>query len=257
MDLTLQIEKLKNNPRLPDHVGIIMDGNGRWAKKRGLPRVAGHHSGIDSVRRIVEFCGELGIKALTLYTFSQENWKRPATEVSALMKLLVTTLNKEIRDLMQKNVRIMCIGNLDDLPAKTGDSMRKAIVDTRPNTGLILNLALSYGGRAEIVDAVRAIAAKVKDGTIDPQQITSNTISAHLQTADLPDPDLIIRTSGEFRISNFLLWQIAYAEIFVTNTLWPDFDRADMVEALENYLGRERRFGKVTEQLKTDDALPL
>jgi undecaprenyl diphosphate synthase len=170
---------------------------------------------------------------------------------------LVTTLNKEIRDLMQKNVRIMCIGNLDDLPAKTGDSMRKAIVDTRPNTGLILNLALSYGGRAEIVDAVRAIAAKVKDGTIDPQQITSNTISAHLQTADLPDPDLIIRTSGEFRISNFLLWQIAYAEIFVTNTLWPDFDRADMVEALENYLGRERRFGKVTEQLKTDDALPL
>lgn len=246
---------LENHPNLPAHVGIIMDGNGRWAKKRRLPRIAGHNAGIDSVREVVEACGEIGIKVLTLFTFSQENWKRPLMEISALMKLLVTTLNREIRELKKKNVRITCIGDLEDLPEQTQESMREAIVNTRNNTGLILNLALSYGSRKEIKRAMIEIAEEVSSGKMRPDEIDETVISAHLQTAGLPDPDLVIRTSGEFRISNFLLWQIAYSEIYVTDKFWPDFRKPDLFEAISDYLKRERRFGMVTEQLYTKSAL--
>ncbi len=246
---------LINHPNLPTHIGIIMDGNGRWAKKRRLPRIAGHNAGINSVRDIVEACGEIGIKVLTLFTFSLENWKRPKREVSALMKLLVITLNREIKELMGKNVRITCIGDLDDLPEMTRFSMMEAIEMTKNNTGLTLNLALSYSSRKEIKSAVIKIAEDVLAGKLTPDQIDENLISMCLQTSDLPDPDLIIRTSGEFRISNFLLWQIAYAEIYVTKTLWPDFHRSDLFEAIGNYLKRERRFGMVTEQLYSKSSL--
>jgi undecaprenyl diphosphate synthase len=244
------IDEIKQHPNLPRHIGIIMDGNGRWARKRGLPRIAGHHAGIETVRKIVQICGELDIKVLTLYTFSQENWKRPPMEVSALMKLLLTTINREIKELMKKNVKIICIGSLEDLPKKTHESMRNAIEKTADNKGLILNLALSYGSRDEIRRAIIEIAQKVQAGSIAPEDINDTVIAQHLQTKDLPDPDLIIRTSGEFRISNFLLWQIAYAEIYVTKVFWPDFHEADLINAIENYLCRERRFGKVTEQLQ-------
>lgn len=246
---------LSNNPNLPTHIGIIMDGNGRWAKKRRLPRIAGHNAGIDSVRDIVEACGEIGVKVLTLYTFSLENWKRPKKEVSALMKLLVTTLNREIKELMRKNVRITCIGELEDLPEMTRFSMMEAVEMTKNNTGLTLNLALSYSSRKEILTAVKRIAEDVLAGKITPEEINENLIGMSLQTSDLPDPDLIIRTSGEFRISNFLLWQIAYAEIYVTKTLWPDFRRSDLYEAIANFMKRERRFGMVTEQLYSKTTL--
>ena len=246
---------LQNHPNLPRHIGIIMDGNGRWAKKRRLPRIAGHNAGIDSVREVVEVCGELGIEVLTLFTFSQENWKRPLNEVSALMKLLVRTLNREIRELMDKNVRITCIGNLDDLPGDTTYSMMDAIEMTKENTGLTLKLALSYGSRKEIKNAVAGIVEDVVSGKIAPDQIDESLISDYLQTSELPDPDLVIRTSGEFRISNFMLWQIAYAEIYVTNTLWPDFRTPDLYEAINNFVKRERRFGMVTEQLYTKSSL--
>jgi undecaprenyl diphosphate synthase len=246
---------LGDQPNLPKHIGIIMDGNGRWAKKRRLPRIAGHNAGIDSVREVVEACGNVGIKVLTLFTFSLENWKRPLFEVSALMKLLVKTLNREIRELMEKNVRITCIGDLEDLPTETQLSMYEAIEMTKDNTGLTLNLALSYGSRKEIKTAVSKIVEKVMTGKITPDQIDEQLISDHLQTSGLPDPDLIIRTSGEFRISNFMLWQIAYSEIYVTNTLWPDFRTPDLYEAIRNYLKRERRFGMVTEQLYSQSSL--
>jgi undecaprenyl diphosphate synthase len=249
MQLNHREELLKGNPNLPRHIGIIMDGNGRWAKKRRLPRISGHNAGIDSVRRVVNACGELGIQVLTLYTFSHENWKRPRFEVSALMKLLLNTLNKEIDELIEKDVKIKCIGNIERLPEDTRDSLREASQLTENNSGLILNLALSYGSRQEIADAIKKIANRVRDGLLDPEDINDDVIRDHLQTADLPDPDLVIRTSGEFRISNFLLWQIAYSEIFVTKTLWPDFQKKDLFEAIEDYLKRERRFGMVTEQL--------
>ena len=242
---------LKNHPNLPRHIGIIMDGNGRWAKKRGLPRIAGHNAGIETVRQMVEICAELNIAVLTLYTFSQENWKRPRWEVSALMKLLVNTINKEIEELIEKNVKIISIGKLDDLPDFTRKSMCNAIELTKNNKGLILNLALSYGARNEIREAIIKIARKVYDGGLKPEQIDEKTINDHLYTKGIPDPDLIIRTSGEFRISNFLLWQIAYSEIYVTKTLWPDFRKTDLFKALQNYLSRERRFGKTTEQIKS------
>ena len=249
MDLDHTEELLRSNPNLPKHIGIIMDGNGRWAKKRRLPRIAGHHAGIESVRRVVKACGNLGIQVLTLYTFSNENWKRPRFEVSALMKLLLNTINKEIDELIENDVKIKCIGNIKRLPEATRNSLLHAIRLTENNTGLILNLALSYGSRQEIAEAIRNITQKVKQGLLNPDDINDDVIRNHLQTAGLPDPDLVIRTSGEFRISNFLLWQIAYSEIFVTKTLWPDFDKKDLIVAIQNYLKRERRFGMVTEQL--------
>lgn len=248
-----ELEKLiEKGTKLPRHVAIIMDGNGRWAKKRGLPRVAGHNEGIKSVRSVVDTAGHYGVKVLTLYTFSKENWLRPRREVSALMKLLVNTLRKEIEELMEKNVRLQAMGNLEDLPDTAHEQLIFAIEKTRHNTGLVLNLALSYSGRQEIITAVRDIAHKVKSGLIQPQEISEQVFAAHLSTFDLPDPDLLIRTSGEIRVSNFLLWQLAYTEIYVTKTTWPDFRKQEFCDALINYLNRERRFGKVSEQVIHD-----
>lgn len=245
-----EIEKLvSGGAKLPQHVAIIMDGNGRWAKMRGLPRVAGHNEGIKSVREVVEAAGNLRIKVLSLYTFSKENWFRPKQEVSALMKLLVSTLRKEIDELIEKNVQLKAIGNIEDLPESAYQELLIGIERTKHNTGLILNLALSYSGRQEIVDAVREIAQKVKAGILQPEEIGERVFSAHLHTYDLPDPDFLIRTSGESRLSNFMLWQIAYTEVYVTKTLWPDFRKEDFYEALLNYLTRERRFGRVSEQV--------
>jgi len=234
---------------LPEHIALIMDGNGRWAKKRRLPRVAGHREGIKSVRAIVETAGELGIKAITLYTFSTENWKRPASEVSALMKLLVSTLKKELKDLQKKNVKLNAIGNLNDLPKKVKEELLDGIEKTASNTGLIVNLALSYSSRIEIIDAVKNIALKVENKELSINDISESTISSHLYTSTLPDPDLLIRTSGEMRISNFLLWQLAYTEIYITNTFWPDFRKEEFYKAVLDYFKRERRFGKISEQI--------
>ncbi|RJP80920.1 MAG: isoprenyl transferase [Candidatus Zixiibacteriota bacterium] len=229
--------------KIPHHIAIIMDGNGRWAKQRSLPRIAGHREGINSVREIVRVCGELGVKILTLYTFSSENWRRPRQEVSALMRLLLVTINREVADLNRNNVRLTVIGRINDLPEKPRQGILNGIEALKNNTGLNLNLALSYGGRQEILDAVRDIC---RQGL---QEVTEQEFSRHLYTADIPDPDLLIRTSGELRLSNFLLWQLAYTEIYVTEVLWPDFRRAELVKAILAYQGRERRFGRVSEQL--------
>ncbi len=246
----IELENLKfNGAKLPHHVAIIMDGNGRWAKKRGLPRVAGHNEGIKSVRAVVEAAGDLEVKVLTLYTFSKENWFRPKTEVSALMKLLINTIRREIDELVEKNVQMKAIGNIEDLPETAYRELLFGIERTKHNTGLVLNLALSYSSRQEIIDAVREISQKVKAGLLQPEEIGEQVFSSHLHTYELPDPDLLIRTSGESRISNFLLWQVAYTEIYVTKTLWPDFRKDAFYDALLNYLTRERRFGRVSEQV--------
>ena len=234
---------------LPRHIAIIMDGNGRWAKKRGLPRVAGHREGVRSVREIVEACGELDIQVLTLYTFSTENWRRPKDEVNALMRLLIQTLRKEIQELMKNNVRLMAIGQLDTLPDAARKEFLEGIEITKSNTGLILNLALSYGSREEIVSAIRSIARDVSQRKLDTADIDATLMDARLYTAGLPDPDLLIRTSGEYRISNFLLWQIAYSELYISDIFWPDFRRKELYAAIEDYQRRERRFGKVSEQI--------
>jgi undecaprenyl diphosphate synthase len=235
---------------LPEHIAIIMDGNGRWAKKRGLPRVAGHHEGVNSVREIVETCGELNIPVLTLYTFSTENWRRPQDEISALMALLVRTLRKEIDDLMKNNVRLTAIGKVENLPKMAAREFHEGIEMTRHNTGLNLNLALNYGSREEMLSCVRTIGQEILEGVLNPENISHDTIRAHLYTSGLPDPDLLIRTSGEFRLSNFLLWQLAYTEIYITDVLWPDFRRDALFQAIEDFQNRERRFGKVSEQVR-------
>ena len=245
-----KFEDLKNHSKLPRHIGLIMDGNGRWAKGKGLPRVAGHNEGVNSVQEIVEVCGELGIEVLTIYTFSEENWKRPSWEVSTLMQLLVTTINKQIERLVRQNVQIRTLGRLNKLPEITQRAMRLAMERTKSNTGLILNVALSYGGRQEITDAVRMIAQDVKHGKLEPEKITTQSISDLLETAGQPDPDLIIRTGGEHRISNFLLWQIAYAEIYVTQAAWPDFRKPQLLQAITDFINRERRYGMVSEQIQ-------
>jgi len=235
-------QSLKNLPR---HVAIIMDGNGRWARERGLPRIEGHRRGADSVREIVRACGELGIKYLTLYAFSIENWNRPKAEVTALMRLLEFYLKQEIPELNKNNVRLAAIGRIHELPQTAQQQLEKSIEALKNNTGLTLVLALSYGGRAEIVDAMRSIAREVKAGRLDVADVDEKVISRHLYTQAIPDPDLLIRTSGELRVSNFLLWQISYAEIYVTETLWPDFRKPQLLEALEDYGKRHRRFGRV------------
>jgi undecaprenyl diphosphate synthase len=246
-----KIEQLRYNPALPKHIGIIMDGNGRWAKKRGLPRLAGHNEGVNSVHDVVELCGELNIEFLTIYTFSEENWKRPGWEVIALMQLLVTTIEKHLQRLIEQNVVIRTIGHLNKLPDVTRRSMESAVERTKNNTGLVLNVALSYGGRQEIVDTFRSLNQKIQLGLLDPDDVDEQTISNELDTAGQPDPDLIIRTGGEYRISNFLLWQIAYSEIHVTKTCWPDFRKQQMVEALWDFVHRERRYGMVSEQIQS------
>jgi undecaprenyl diphosphate synthase len=230
---------------LPTHVAIIMDGNGRWAKQRHLPRVEGHRNGVESVRTIVRAAGEVGVKYLTLYAFSVENWNRPKDEVDTLMKYLAHFLKHEIPELNRNNVRLEVIGQIYRLPEFVQQQLKKTQAALARNNGLTLVLALSYGGRTELVDAVRSIGEKVKQGEIEPAEITEQTISQHLYTRGLPDPDLLIRTSGEMRVSNFLLWQISYAELVVTPTLWPDFRRPQFFEALEEYTRRHRRFGTV------------
>lgn len=227
--------------RLPVHIAIIMDGNGRWAKKRSMPRVAGHRAGVDPVRTSVETCARLGLDSLTLYAFSVENWKRPRAEVETLWRLLRFYLKHELNELMRNNVRFQAIGRIEQLPDIIRRDLQDTIDATAGNTGLRLNLAINYGGRAEIVDAVRAMVDKARRG--EAVEVTEESLSAHLYTAALPDPDLLIRTSGEMRVSNFLLWQIAYAELYVTETLWPDFSRADLLSAILDFQRRERRFG--------------
>jgi undecaprenyl diphosphate synthase len=241
--------------RLPAHIAIIMDGNGRWAKRRNFPRIMGHRAGVDPVRRVAETCAQLGIEALTLYAFSVENWKRPRHEIEALWRLLRHYLRRELPNLMRNNIRLLAIGRLDSLPASVQEELRFVMARTASNTGMRLNLAINYGGRTELVDAMKAVIQKARDeGTLDQLDISEQTIAEHLYTAGLKDPDLLIRTSGEMRISNFLLWQIAYAEIYVTETLWPDFSRMELLEAIFEYQNRERRFGGVASPASTEDA---
>ncbi|MDB6122723.1 MAG: Isoprenyl transferase [Pedosphaera sp.] len=228
---------------LPRHVAVIMDGNGRWAKQRSLPRVEGHRMGAESVRAIIRTAGELGIKYLTLYAFSVENWNRPKDEVDTLMKYLAHYMKTEFAELNKSNVRLEVIGQIHRLPEFVQKQLKKTQEGLSKNNGLTLIMALSYGGRTEIVDAVRSIATKVKKGEVDPAEITEQVVSDHLYTRKWPDPDVLIRTSGEMRVSNFLLWQISYAELVVTQTLWPDFRKAQFFEALEEYTRRHRRFG--------------
>jgi undecaprenyl diphosphate synthase len=234
---------------LPHHIAIIMDGNGRWAKKKSLNRISGHIKGVDSVREIVTACRELGIKVLTLYAFSIENWRRPQEEVTALMGLLKEYLLKEREEMVKNNIRLCAIGRLEDLPHDVRDTLHGTINKTRHCDGMILNLALSYGGRAEIVHAAKGIVSDLQKGKMKLDEITEQRFSQYLWTWGLPEPDLLIRTSGEFRISNFLLWQIAYTELYVTETLWPDFNREELLKAIADYQSRERRFGLTSEQL--------
>jgi len=238
---------------IPRHIAIIMDGNGRWANAKGLPRIAGHREGVRTVRKITEICGELNVKILTLYTFSSENWKRPATEVSALMNLLMSSLRKEVKDLMKNNVRFTAIGNINELEFNVQNELIDAIHKTKNNTGLNLNLALSYGSRQEILFAVKKLIDKVSKGEIKVDEIDESVFSKLLFTRNIPDPDLLIRTGGEFRISNFLLWQIAYTEIHVTDTSWPSFGKKELTEAIYEYQNRDRRFGKISEQFKVNN----
>jgi len=235
--------------RLPLHIATIMDGNGRWAKKKGALRVFGHKNAIKSVREISEGCAELGVKWLTLYAFSTENWSRPATEVSALMTLLVSTIRKETKTLMDNNIRLMAIGNTDNLPKECQKELQEAMKITADNDGMTLILALSYSGRWELLEAAKRLMAKAQAGELNPQSLDKATFEAELCTQGIPDPELLIRTSGEVRISNFLLWQLAYSELYFTEVLWPDFRREHLWEAIIDYQKRERRFGKTSEQL--------
>ena len=227
----------------PRHIAIIMDGNGRWAKERGLPRIAGHEQGAQSVRQVTEACVELGVEFLTVYAFSTENWKRPETEVAALWALLEHFVAQETPTLMKNNVRLTAIGRLHELPETCQRALQEAIAETAKNTATTLVLALNYSGRTELVDATREICAKIATRQLQPTEIDVETISRHLYTRDFPDPDLLIRTSGEMRLSNFLLWQLSYTEIHVTEKLWPDFGKAELRDAVEEYKKRQRRFG--------------
>lgn len=245
MSLLEQIDK----DRLPKHLAVIMDGNGRWAKEKGKLRVFGHQNGVLAVRDTVEGAVQLGIKYLTLYAFSTENWNRPKLEVMALMELLVSTISKETKTLMENGVRLNAIGNLNSLPERCLRQLHEAIEKTAGNTNCTLTLALSYSSRWEITEAAKTIASKVKDGKLKTEDITEELFAAHLNTADMPDPELMIRTSGEHRISNYMLWQIAYSELYFTSKLWPDFRREDLFEAVIDFQKRERRFGMTSEQL--------
>lgn len=248
MDLKASIDK--NN--IPQHVAIIMDGNGRWAKKQGEDRIFGHHEGVNSVREIVEACGEIGVKYLTLYAFSTENWNRPKEEVDALMELLVSSISMETPNLIEKGVRLKVIGDIESLPASCQTELQESIDRTSVNDRVTLILALSYSSKWEITDAVKKIAAMLEKGTIKAKDINPRLIEENLNTKDFPDPELMIRTSGENRISNFLLWQLAYAEFYFTDVLWPDFRKNEFFKAILSYQGRERRFGKTSEQISSN-----
>ena len=238
--------------RLPRHVAIIMDGNGRWATQRGLTRVTGHRRGRDSVNDVVEAARRLGIEYLSLYAFSTENWQRPRDEVAALMRFLRHFLAAELKKMMKNGIRLLAIGNLRKLPREVQAALRQTIEDTSHNTGMTVILAVSYGSREEITDAVRAIARRVRREELDPEDVDQDLVASHLGTAGVPDPDLLIRTSGEMRISNFLLWQIAYTEIYVTDTLWPDFREREFLDAVAHFQRRERRFGRTGEQAERE-----
>jgi len=240
--------------RLPRHVAIIMDGNGRWAKNRGQPRFAGHKAGVETVRRVVEMCVELGIDVLTLFAFSSENWRRPANEVGLLMDLFIMALNREVKRLKRNDVRLRIVGDRSAFPEKLQTRIVMAEETTAECGGLTLQVAANYGGRWDMTCAARSIAEQVRSGQLEPSAITEETVSGALSTAGLPDPDLFIRTGGEQRLSNFLLWQSAYAEIYFTDMLWPDFDRKALRQALEVFAGRQRRFGRTSEQTRADDA---
>ncbi|MEN8246037.1 MAG: isoprenyl transferase [Thermodesulfobacteriota bacterium] len=241
----LAVEAGLDPARLPAHVAVIMDGNGRWAKKRMLNRVKGHERGADTVRTVVRASRELGVSFLTLYAFSTENWQRPETEVNALMMLLKRFLKSESQEMRENNIRLNSIGEIEKLPDSVSTLLEETMQATQNNTGMVLNLALSYGARSEIVRMVRRLSAAVAAGDLSVENIDEETVSANLYTWNIPDPDLLIRTSGEMRISNFLLWQIAYSELYITNTLWPDFNRDEYIDILKDYQGRDRRFGKV------------
>ncbi|WP_260471988.1 isoprenyl transferase [Bacillus sp. HMF5848] len=240
----LTVHDIKQQP-VPNHVAIIMDGNGRWAQKRALPRIAGHHEGMKVVRKITKLANSLGIKVLTLYAFSTENWKRPKTEVDFLMKLPVEYLNTYLPELIEENVQVRVMGNLDALPAHTIQAVEQAIIKTSMNDGLTLNFALNYGSRDEILNAVKHIANDVREGILQDEQINEESFSSYLMTKNIPDPDLLIRTSGEIRLSNFLLWQLAYAEFWFTDVYWPDFREQHLLQAIDDFQKRGRRFGGV------------
>jgi undecaprenyl diphosphate synthase len=246
-DPARQIAVRLDPKRIPAHIAVIMDGNGRWARQRNFPRVMGHKAGVTSVRTVVETCAQLGVEALTLYAFSVENWKRPRHEVDMLWRLLRLYLRGELANLMRNDIQLVAIGRLESLPASAQQELEAVISKTSSNCGMRLNLAINYGGRTELVDAMNAMLENARlEGNLDALEITEESISEHLYTAGLKDPDLLIRTSGEMRVSNFLLWQIAYSELYVTETLWPDFSRTDLLEAISEYQSRDRRFGGLT-----------
>ena len=238
--------------QIPKHIAIIMDGNGRWAKSKGLPRFAGHKEGVSAVRRITEKCGQIGVKHLTLFTFSSENWNRPQTEVSALMTLLTGTLRKEIKKLNKNNVRFTTIGNISELPEKAQNEIRESIEFTKNNTGLNLLLALNYSGKQEIMNATKLIAKDIENGKLSINDIDENIFNSKLYTHNIPEPDLLIRTGGDYRISNFMLWQLAYSEFYITPIFWPEFNEEELMKAIHEYNSRERRFGKTSEQVNND-----
>lgn len=254
LDQSLQ-DQLKEDGSIPEHIAIIMDGNGRWAKKQGGFRLLGHKQGVKSVREITEACAQLGVKYLTLYAFSTENWSRPKLEVKGLMSILVHALRAETDNLNKNDIKMTTIGQIERFPENCQNELLEAIQLTKDNKRMTLCLALSYSGRWDITQAVQQIANQVKDGTLEPEAINDDLITSHLSTAKIPDPELVIRTSGEFRISNFLLWQLAYSELYITDVFWPDFRRNELYEAIKSYQKRERRFGKTTEQLKKADRL--
>jgi undecaprenyl diphosphate synthase len=245
----MEIKDQIDRKRLPVHVAVIMDGNGRWAKRRGFVRTLGHEKGVDAVRNTVEAAAELGVRYLTMYAFSTENWKRPKYEIDALMRILVNSLHGEMKTLMSNNIRLRAIGDLKSLPAKSYRELMKSIDETSGNSGMTLILALSYSSRWELVEAARSIARKAASNELDPEKIDISTLTSFLATSDMPDPEFLIRTSGEYRISNFLLWQIAYAELYFTSTLWPDFGKEDFYKAILDFQKRERRFGLTSEQI--------
>jgi undecaprenyl diphosphate synthase len=243
------IENLKQRGEIPKHIAVIMDGNGRWAKNRGLPRVSGHQRGIETVREAVEVCANLNVEHLTLYTFSKENWKRPKDEVSTLMRLIVKSLQNETDELHKNNIKLRAIGNIQSLPEIVQKELHQAMDKTKDNDRMALNLALSYSGRWDLVEAVKKIAELYKNDSVNKEAIDEELVSQNLVTSDIPDPDLMIRSGGELRVSNFLLWQIAYSEIYVTKVLWPDFNSETLFEAIRDFQNRERRFGQVSEQI--------
>jgi undecaprenyl diphosphate synthase len=251
-DKRIQSE-LKASCKLPRHIAVIMDGNGRWARLKGKTRIEGHMAGVEAVRDIVESCTQLGINYLTLFTFSKENWNRPEKEVSALMQLLVMVIGKETRKLHENNICLNVIGEINLLPEKVRTTLEKTMKLTRNNSKLILNIALSYSGQWDLVQACKALAVDVKAGRLDAESVDEQVLASYLSTASIPDPDLLIRTSGEFRISNFMLWQIAYSEIYFTSTYWPDFLRPELYDAIREFQGRERRFGRTSEQLQKNN----